>query len=205
MSFNTTTLRKMIAAAKEKIEANVEYLNQLDSATGDGDHGTAIITAMQAAEKATETDASLKEMLSAISSAIMSETSGSTSTLTGLFYSGMSKAIESEELNPDALIGMFESGLKRVQTASKAQVGDKTLMDAMIPAVEALSGIKGAGKNGTEVLKTAAEAAKSGAESTKDMIAKHGRARNLGERSKGHLDAGACSLAMILEAFAESF
>ena len=199
----------MLRASLAKIEGNIDYLNQLDSATGDGDHGTAIKTAMQAACKAARGEGSWSDLLSAIGWEVMGGTSGSTSAITGAFYTGMGNALSGhaeEHLDTDTFITMFESALANVRTVSRAQVGDKTIMDAMIPAVEAMSAFKSSALGSTlaEVMRAGAEAAKNGADSTKDLVARFGRAKNLGERSRGHLDAGASSLAMIFQAFAET-
>ncbi len=201
--FTVETLRAFLSAAFSSIEKNFDSLNALDGATGDGDHGTAILAAMKAASKAaTTTSGSLSEVLSAVGWAVMSEASGSTSSLTGSFYVGMSEAAPSDSLSPDETIAMFESGLKNVQLSSKAVVGDKTLMDALIPAIAAMNALKGTGATFPAVFDAAAKAARSGAESTKDLVAKFGRAKNLGQRTVGHYDAGATSTALIYEAFA---
>lgn len=199
----------MLDQALVAIENHLTYLNQLDSATGDGDHGTAILAAMKAADKSARQNGSpsetLAETLDRIGWDVMSSTSGSTSALNGSFFSGMGMAAgNSEELDVDQTIAMFETGLANVRTATKAQVGDKTLMDALIPAIDAMSRKKGTGAALTDVFSAAAEAAQTGADSTKELVAKHGRARNLGERSAGHLDAGAVSLAMIYAAYAKT-
>jgi len=202
----------MLQAALVEIEGHLDYLNQLDSATGDGDHGTAIKTAMQAACKAAQGEGPWSDLLSAIGWAVMGGTSGSTSAITGAFYTGMGNALSGhaeENLDTDTFITMFESALVNVRTVSRAQVGDKTIMDAMIPAIEAMSAFKGRVLEGqgsplAEVMRAGAEAAKNGADSTGDLVARFGRAKNLGERSRGHLDAGASSLAMIFQAFAET-
>jgi dihydroxyacetone kinase-like protein len=112
--------------------------------------------------------------------------------------------ISTESLDTDTFINMFESALENVRTVSRAQIGDKTIMDAMLPAINAISAFKGKGATIAEIMQTAAQAAKDGADSTKDLIARHGRAKNLGERSQGHLDAGASSFAIIFQAFAEA-
>jgi dihydroxyacetone kinase-like protein len=134
----------------------------------------------------------------------MSAASGSTSTLSGLFFTGMANGIASEELNADQTITAFENGLANVQTMTKAQIGDKTLMDALIPAIEAMNQFKGTNALFSEIFQAAAVAAQTGADSTKELIAKHGRAKNLGKRSRGHLDAGAVSTALIYAAYAEA-
>jgi len=205
MSLTKQRFRDMLQAALTKIEANLDYLNRLDSAIGDGDHGTAIRSAMQAACRAAQSDESWSDMLSAVSWEVMGGTSGSTSAITGAFYAGAGNALSNNaDLDTDTFIDMFESALKNVRTVSRAQVGDKTIMDAMIPAIEAMSAFKGKGNSLADVMQAGAEAAKNGADSTKDLAARHGRAKNLGERSRGHLDAGASSLALIFQAFAET-
>ena len=205
MSLTKQRFRGMLQTALTTIEANLDYLNQLDSAIGDGDHGTAIRTAMQAACRAAQSEGSWSEMLSTVSWEVMGSTSGSTSAITGAFYAGVGNALSNNvDLDTDTFIDMFESALKNVRTVSRAQVGDKTIMDAMIPAIEAMSALKGKGNTLAEVMQAGAEAAKNGADSTKDLAARYGRAKNLGERSRGHLDAGASSLALIFQAFAET-
>jgi len=205
MSLTKQRFRGMLQTALTTIEANLDYLNQLDSAIGDGDHGTAIRTAMQAACRAAQSEGSWSEMLSTVSWEVMGSTSGSTSAITGAFYAGVGNALSNNvDLDTDTFIDMFESALKNVRTVSRAQVGDKTIMDAMIPAIEAMSALKGKGNTLAEVMQAGAEVAKNGADSTKDLAARYGRAKNLGERSRGHLDAGASSLALIFQAFAET-
>ena len=201
--FTIETLRTFLSSALASIETNVDSLNALDSATGDGDHGTAILAAMRAAEKAaTTTNGSLAEVLSAVGWAVMSEASGSTSSLTGSFYVGMSEAAPSDALSPDEVIAMFASGLKNVRLSTKAAVGDKTLMDALLPAIDAMNALTGTEATIPVIFAAAAQAARKGAESTKNLVAKFGRAKNLGERTVGHDDAGATSTALIYEAFA---
>lgn len=196
----------MLDAALTTIESNLAMLNQLDSATGDGDHGTAILAAMKAAAAGARKDGTLAATLETVAWDVMGAASGSTSALNGSFFTGMAMglgdAVASEELGTDATITMFEAGLAQVRTATKAQVGDKTLMDALIPAVGAMSALKGTGATLARVFQAAAEAARTGADSTKELAAKHGRAKNLGERSRGHLDAGATSTALIYAAYA---
>ena len=200
---NHELLKRMLSAATRSIESNIAHLNQLDSATGDGDHGTSIVKAIRAASKSVEeaaTGQSLKEILYNAGWAVMGEDCGSTSSLIGAFFMGMSEAATSNELDDTAAITLFASGLAGISKQTKAKVGDKTLMDALIPAVEAMQGAN----NLKNALDIAASAAAQGAESTKNLIAKFGRARNLGDRVIGHVDAGATSIALIFDAFAKS-
>ena len=195
----------LLKAAQQKIKENFDYLNQLDSATGDGDHGTAAVAALDAAvnKGVEDLDAGkgFAEILSDIGWSIMTETSGTTSSLIGSLFLGMSEAAPSDELTPAETRTMFEAGLANVQTMTDAKPGDKTLMDAMVPGIEAM---KGNDTSFAVLFVAAAEASAKGAEATKDLKARFGRARNLGERSAGHIDAGATSMSLIFKAFAES-
>ncbi len=187
----------MVAAAAEKIEASKELLTQLDSVAGDGDHGISMLRAIRAAEKAAGADGSFKETLHGVGWAVMSEDCGSTGPLVGSFFMGLSDGVDADELDAAATRVMFEAGLAGIAKHSKADVGGKTMMDALIPAVAAMKGhdeLK-------PMLEAAATAADEGAEATKDMVAKFGRARNLGERSRGYIDPGAKSISLIFSSF----
>jgi dihydroxyacetone kinase-like protein len=204
MNFSKSLLQSMLESALSVIASNVEKLNQLDAATGDGDHGTAILAAMKAATAASKKEGGLATTLEMIGWDVMSSTSGSTSTLLGSFFVGMSSGVNEEEPDVPQTAFLFESGLQNVQTTTKAGIGDKTMMDALIPAVEAMAKIKNSNGSLGKLFQTAADAAKKGADSTKELTAKHGRAKNLAERSRGHLDAGAVSTALIYQAYADT-
>ena len=203
MLFTKILLQEMLQAALAAIENNLTMLNQLDAATGDGDHGTAILAAMKAATAAVQKEGTLKITLEAIGWDVMSNTSGSTSALTGSFFVGMSNGVAGEELDSVQTIAMFEAGLANIRTSSRANVGDKTLMDALIPAIEAMIALKSQSPPLADLFAAAGEVAQKGADSTKELVAKFGRAKNLGERSRGALDAGAVSTALIYRAYAE--
>ncbi len=197
----------MILSAVEKIRANHEILSKLDSATGDGDHGTTMLRSVKAVEDAINAnpDEKLKDLLYKIGWSIMSADGGSTGPLLGSFFMGMSEAVDGKsEIDSLAVAEMIIAGAEKMHKQSHAQVGDKTMMDAMLPAVDAL---KAADKGMTvqEILRQAAKAASDGADATKDMKAKFGRARNLGDRVIGHKDPGAVSISLIFQGFYESF
>ena len=201
--FTVETLRKMLRLALGAIESHLDELNALDAATGDGDHGTAILAAMRAAVKAAETQGSLADVLNGIGWGIMGAASGSTSSLTGSFYLGMAQSVTKEELDADEVIAMFEGGLQNVRTTTKATVGDKTLMDALTPACESMRASAVENLSLKQALQNMCDAAEKGKESTKGLAAKHGRSARLGERSKGVLDVGAVSCCMLLCAMAD--
>jgi dihydroxyacetone kinase-like protein len=199
-----TALVAMLQAAVEKIRGHVDLLTQLDSVTGDGDHGTAMMRSMESVEKAIEehADAGPKEVLSKAGWGVMSAAGGSTGPLLGSFLMGMAGAVgEGAELDAPALSAVVRGGISQMHKHSKAQVGDKTMMDALLPAAEALEANESAAP--CEMLKLAAQAAADGAEKTKEMTAKFGRARNLGDRVLGHADPGATSMSLLLAGFAE--
>jgi len=203
MNLKLENLKKMFAAAAVEITAREKELSELDSVCGDGDHGSAIKGAMNAANAAVVSASDLKGAFFDAGFAAMSHSNGSTSTLFGSLLMGISDGIAdgAAELDGAALARAFESGLASVRTNTKADVGDKTLMDALIPAVRAMSKFSDA----KAALEAAAAASKAGAESTKALQARFGRAKNLGEKSVGSLDAGAVSNSIIFAEFAKNF
>ena len=198
-------LRGMLNAAADQIRKNHEMLSKLDSAVGDGDHGTTILRAMEAVSKTVSEDpgSDLKALFSAIAWAVMSCDGGSTGPLLGSFFMGMSECAAGRgELDHAALVSVFEAGVAKLQKQSRAQVGDKTMMDAFLPALAALKSADSA-RGIKPALEQAAEAAAKGAEATRNMKAKFGRARNLGDRVLGHADPGAVSVSLIFKGFSE--
>ena len=197
---------RMIRTAADKIRANRDDLSKLDSAIGDGDHGMTIARAMGIAEKVIEESEKkeLKGLLKDVGWGVMGVDGGATGPLLGSFLMGLSNGIdELETVDCPMLAAMFEAGLAGVRRQSKAQIGDKTMMDALLPAVDAMRQAADAEKSISEALRAAAEAAEKGAISTKDFRAKFGRAKNLGDRTIGCQDPGATSMALILQGFFE--
>ena len=200
-TFTLEDFKWMLRKALERIKEREDEFSKLDALTGDGDHGTAIVTALTTAVNTAEKGADFKNMLNDMGLAVMMETSGSTSTLLGAFFLGMGNAASGTELNAADMKAMFSGGLASVRKQTKADVGDKTMMDALIPAVNALEACDS--EDICELLSSAALEAQNGAEATVEMIAKFGRARNYGERSKGFMDSGAASWSTMFAAFAE--
>jgi len=206
-TINAENVASMIQATITLIRDNEQMLSKLDSATGDGDHGSAMVSAMNAADKAlAEWDkASIQSLLKGVGWGMMCIDGGSTGPLWGSLFMGMSKgAGEAESLDCAAMADMFEAGLAKIQKQSKAQVGDKTMMDALIPAVGAIRAAADASASIDQALAAAADAAAQGAAATADMQAKFGRARNLGDRVIGHVDPGATSMSLLFKAFSEA-
>ena len=198
---------RMIRSAADKIRANQDDLTKLDSAIGDGDHGMTIARAMGIAEKVIEESEKkeLKGLLKDVGWGVMGVDGGATGPLLGSFLMGLGNGIdESGSIDCPMLAAMFEAGLAGVRRQSKAQIGDKTMMDALLPAVDAMRRAADEGKPIDEALHCAAKAAEDGAISTKEFKARFGRAKNLGERTIGCQDPGATSMALIFQGFFEA-
>lgn len=198
----TTQFKQVWAKAAEKAAAREKEYSALDAAAGgDGDHGEAIVAATKALAAAQGDD--FKSLLEDMTGHLESDVSGSTSSLYGTLFEGMADAVDAgvTELDAPGIAELFAAGLEELGFATKAKVGDKTFMDALIPAIEALKAHSAEGE--AAMFAAAAAAAKAGSEATAQMQAKFGRAKNLGERSIGPIDAGSASNADIWSCFAE--
>lgn len=194
--------RQVWTKAAAKTAAREKDYSALDAAAGgDGDHGEAIVAATKALAAAEGND--FKSLLESMVAHLESDVSGSTSSLYGTLFEGMADAVDAgkTELSAPELADLFAAGLEELGFATKAKVGDKTFMDALIPAVEALKSHAAEGE--VAMFAAAAAAAKAGSEATAQMQAKFGRAKNLGARSIGPIDAGSASNADIWLCFAE--
>jgi dihydroxyacetone kinase-like protein len=192
----------MWKCALAQVSVRADEFSRLDAVTGDGDHGTAIVQALTSAVETAETGTEFKTMLNGMGFNVMLQTSGSTSTLFGGFLLGMSDHSEGTELEIRQVKQMFQGGLEGVQKQTKAAKGDKTMMDALIPAVDAI--LTSGSDDLCELFAVAADAALQGATATVEMKANFGRARNYGDRSIGSADAGALSWACMFSAFHKS-
>lgn len=194
--------KAMLDHALTQIKAREDEFSKLDAVIGDGDHGTAIVTALSAINRIAQNGTEFKTMLGDMGMGVMLEVSGSTSTLLGALFLGMSDGASGTELDAAGVKAMFAGGLANVQQQTKAKRGDKTMMDALIPAVEAIQACQS--DDIKDILTAGADAALKGAEETVQMKANFGRARNYGERSIGYADSGATSWSCMFAAFAEA-
>lgn len=205
MNLTIENFKAMMNLALANIKAREEEFSKLDAIAGDGDHGTAIVTALTIIAADAQEGTEFPAMLNDMGMGVMMKTSGSTSTLLGALFMGMGEALEplqvTDEVNAAQLKAMFRGGLAGVQEQTKAKPGDKTMMDALVPAVEAIEACTS--NDVKTLLEAGAEAALKGADATVNMKANFGRARNLGERSIGFADAGATSWACLFQSFAE--
>ena len=194
--------KAMLDNALKNIKEREDEFSKLDAVIGDGDHGQAIVTAMSAIVATAQKGTEFKAMLNDMGFDVMLQVSGSTSTLLGAFFLGMSDHASGTELDAAGVQALFAGGLANVQKQTKAQKGDKTMMDALIPAVEAIQTCPS--DDIKEILEAGAKAALAGAAATVEMKANFGRARNYGERSIGYADSGATSWSCMFESFAQA-
>ncbi len=197
-------LAHMITGAAASIRAQHALLSALDCVAGDGDHGATMLRVVESLEKtfAPGGPEDLRTCLRDAGWSVMGVDGGASSSLLGTFFGGMADAVQCEApLSATELAGVFEAGLAAVRKQTKAQPGDKTMMDALVPAIETLRASANAGKSPAEALRDAADAARTGAEATRNFTAKYGRARLQGEKTLGHEDPGAISVSLMFAGF----
>lgn len=186
------------------IVANKAWLSEIDGKIGDGDHGSNMAKGFgRAAERVAGQTLSLDAALLALSDVLMNEIGGSMGPLYGLMFEDMAGAIAGlDRIDAEAFSRMLHAGLQGVQGVGNAQVGDKTLIDTLVPAVAAFDAAKDSGF--APALDAMIAAAEAGRDSTIDLVARIGRSARLGERSRGVLDAGATSCCLILTSLGQS-
>jgi len=197
-------LSQIFQSAAARIRERHAVLSELDSASGDGDHGATMLRIADQLGGALPPGESAepKAILHDAGWRILSVDGGASSSLYGTFFLGMAEAPECAcPLDCPAMAAAFEAGLAGVSKQTRARPGDKTLMDALVPAIASLRAGADTGKSVGEAMQDAAEAARAGAESTSALTARFGRAKFLGEKTRGHQDPGALSMALLFEGF----
>lgn len=194
-------LLKMVKAIQE----NKAYLGEVDGLIGDGDHGMNMNKGFTVFEsRFGEREFTFTEGLEELGMILLNEIGGSMGPIYGTILMDMAEAGEDlEEITLEHLASMLEAGLNGLCGIVDAKVGDKTLVDALSPAVDTLKIGAAANADFKEALEKMKQAAETGRDATKDMVAKFGRSSRLGERSRGVLDAGATSCCIILTAMAD--
>ena len=188
-----------------KINQEAAYLTELDAAIGDSDHGVNLARGFEkVVEKLPDVqDKDIGTILRQAGMALVSAVGGSSGPLYGQAFINAGKAMAGkEEMSLEDYITVLDEAIAGIQLRGRAVRGEKTMLDALIPAVEAMKARIEAGADAPEVLKAGVRAAWDGVEYTKGIIATKGRASYLGERSIGHPDPGATSVTMVLETIA---
>jgi len=196
-------VRSWIRAAADDVAAHRDYLTQLDAAIGDADHGVNMDRGFTAALLALEGDetSSPGRLLEAVGNAIVFKVGGASGPLYGSAFRGAASALgEAEIFSGEDLLSALRQALEGIQRLGAAVEGDKTIVDAWVPAVSAFERELRSGGSAADASARAAVAAEEGARETVPMQARKGRASYLGARSVGHQDPGATSTAMLFSA-----
>ncbi len=182
-----------------------QELIDLDSAIGDADHGENLSRGMTAAIEALDAEPpdSPAAVLKTVATTLIRKVGGAAGPLYGTAFLRASTAVQDrDELGPDDVLTALRAGLEGVVARGKAEVGDKTMVDALAPAVDAAAASRGGGAGTVGLLAAASDAADQGMAATVPLVARKGRASYLGERSAGHQDPGATSTALLLRTLA---
>ncbi len=206
MSLDAAWARRWIELAAADVAEQRDYLVDLDRAIGDGDHGENMDRGFKAAVEALgqAEPASVAEVLKTVAKTLMSTVGGAAGPLYGTAFLRASKAAGDGELDAAGVAAIIEGALGGIQARGKATTGEKTMVDAWMPALDAARAAAESGADAVATLQAAATAAEAGAAATEPLRATKGRASYLGERSIGHLDPGAVSTSLILRAAARA-
>lgn len=196
----------IIEGMAKKIEAEKEYLTELDNEIGDGDHGINLARGFEAVEKKLPSLAGgdIGALLKGVGMQLVSTVGGASGPLYGTAFMKAGMACKGlTEIDGPAFVKAMEAAVDGIKMRGKATEGEKTMLDALCPALKVMQDDVAAGKSLKEALQAAAQAAEKGVEYTKTIIATKGRASYLGERSLGHQDPGATSSLYLLQVLAE--
>ncbi|HEU0087899.1 MAG TPA: dihydroxyacetone kinase subunit DhaL [Pseudonocardiaceae bacterium] len=200
---DVAALTRWIREFARVVAANKDLLTQLDSAIGDADHGVNMDRGMTAVVAALDggLPASATALFKQVGMTLVSTVGGASGPLYGtLFLRMAAAAADRQDLDDPAFAIALRAGLDGVVQRGKAQVGDKTMVDALAPAVDGLDAALAGGAGLDEALRVATDAAEAGRDATTALLARKGRASYLGERSIGHQDPGATSAALLVAA-----
>lgn len=205
-SLDTKQMAAIIEGMAKKIEAEKDYLTQLDNEIGDGDHGINLARGFEAVEKKLPSLAGgdIGALLKGVGMQLVSTVGGASGPLYGTAFMKAGMACKGlTELDGPAFVKAMEAAVDGIKMRGKATEGEKTMLDALCPALKVMQDEVAAGRSLKEALQDAAAAAEKGVEYTKTIIATKGRASYLGERSLGHQDPGATSSLYLLQVLAE--
>jgi dihydroxyacetone kinase-like protein len=204
MSASNTQIKAYIQAADAVIREHAEEVAALDQAIGDGDHVANLQRGLAALDSMTEELGRLEwsGAFQKIGMSLMSSVGGASGSLYGTFFLAMSKAMKDKDMNLPNLADAFGQGVEAMKQRGKADLGEKTMLDVLIPVANALRQAAQESWDLPKTLETLNQVAEAGCESTRDMIATKGRASFLDERARGHIDAGARTSQLIIGAIA---
>ena len=210
MAAGTVPLERLVAWLSrftQLVTENRSYLTELDSAIGDADHGSNMARGMAAVMEKTAAAPSVAvdDLFKLVGMTLVASVGGASGPLYGTFFLRFGTTAGAvTELDSTGLAAALRAGLGGIVARGKAELGDKTMFDAMSPAVDAFDAEIAAGADLAASAAAAAAAAAAGRDATEPLVARKGRASYLGDRSAGHIDPGATSTAFLFQALAES-
>jgi dihydroxyacetone kinase-like protein len=206
MNISPEVLPRLIQAVADAIENNAEEVTRLDQAIGDGDHVVNLQRGIHALKAQSEEIAQLDwaAALQKIGMTLMSTVGGASGSLYGTLFVTMSKALREKAVDRPTFAAAFAQGVESVKLRGRAEAGEKTMLDVLIPAAQSLQKSAEASRGLQDVLADVVGSAEAGVEATRNMLATKGRASFLGERTLGHIDAGAKTAQLMISAVAES-
>jgi dihydroxyacetone kinase-like protein len=204
VSLNSEQTRMIFSKALRSLAEKAAYLNELDRATGDGDHGATIARGVKSVLRDLESapTRTVNEIFILVGKGMMKSMGGASGILYGVFFRGAQDAPPITQLDRRTFSELLHFGLSSLRKKTKAEVGDKTMIDALVPALNALD--QADTDSISEALNRAADAAERGAQATIGLFPKFGRAKALGERAIGKEDPGATSIAIFFRAMADA-
>jgi len=204
-SFANQHGHQILGALIKVIQANKQYLSDIDGKIGDGDHGINMNKGFTLCAEQLPEGCDLTTGLKTLSRILISQIGGSMGPLYGTLFRSMAKQCRDlDRIDANTFAAMLDAARQGIAGISEAKVGDKTMIDVLVPAEEAFQSALKEGLDFEAALQRMAEVAGTSRDATEDMVAKVGRSSRLGERSRGVIDAGAASCCLILQAFAES-
>ncbi|WP_245832947.1 dihydroxyacetone kinase subunit DhaL [Oceanobacillus timonensis] len=201
-----SNVKDMFIYAGQKVQENKPFLTKIDSAIGDGDHGIGMSVGFSKAEEnlSGKEFQTVNEVFKTIGMSMITSMGGASGVIFGTLFIGGIKGLDNREtLDLEMLTEIFKGSLNAIKERGKAELGDKTMIDALQPAVKALHESVSSNQCFSEGLKNAENSAAQGVENTKNYSAKFGRAKALGERAIGHQDAGATTVWIIFKSMRE--
>ena len=195
-------MKHFLLTLADRILQSKDELNQMDAECGDGDFGTSMFVAFTNLRRTAESDQGddIGKLLTDVGQAVLSSAGGAAGPIFGMLFAEAGKAAKGkDDLGVSDLAAMFEAALVKIKARGGARVGDKTLLDALDPVVTSLKKSAAADTPLQPALESAFGAARMGYEGTKELVARQGKARYLGEETLGHLDAGAYVTMLIFE------
>jgi dihydroxyacetone kinase phosphoprotein-dependent L subunit len=204
MADNAAIARKSIEQALAIIAANESELGRLDATAGDGDHGAGMVRGFKAAVAAAQAEAgSAGQILVRAGTAFADAAGGASGALVGTLIMTVGQSLPSDAVDAAAVHRALEAGITAMAKLGEAKPGDKTMLDTLDPFLKAYGEAVSGGAGVAGAWQAALPAAERGATSTIEMVSKRGRASRLGERSRGHMDAGAASMLYVLRAISK--